>query len=191
MRIIAGKDRGRKLFDCSKLKSLRPTTDSNRESLFNILGSSKALREIDFELDGVDVLDVFCGSGAISFEALSRGARSATLIDNNYTHLQIAKENAAILKSQNIDFVQMDALKITPFSKRKYGFIFIDPPYGKDMEIKTLEGLNNVQLIKDKALIVIECSRESELDARLDLEKFILLDKRKYGISVFYFLTIK
>ena len=186
MRIIAGKDRGRKLFDCSKLKSLRPTTDSNRENLFNILKSSRTLREIGFKLENSDLLDVFCGSGTISFEALSRGVRSATLIDNNFSHLEVAKKNALLLNSQNIEFYQMDALKINPFSNKKYNFIFIDPPYQKNMAIISLNSINSANLISDKALIVIESSKTEDLV--LDENKFTLLDKRKYGMTVFYFL---
>ena len=94
MRIIAGKYRGRKLTESLHLKDLRPTTDTNRENLFNILYSSKELKQIGFELTNCNLLDVFCGTAAISFEALSRNAQSATLIDTNRQHLAIAKSNA-------------------------------------------------------------------------------------------------
>ena len=95
MRIITGKFRGRNLLKSDHLKSLRPTTDKNREALFNILsfgkfdkGLAKGLAEglaegLDFKLIDSKILDLCCGSGSIGFEALSRGAKFITFIDNN------------------------------------------------------------------------------------------------------------
>jgi 16S rRNA (guanine966-N2)-methyltransferase len=186
MRIIAGKNRGRNLADCKKLKSLRPTTDNNRENLFNIISFSKIIKEINFELQNTDLLDVFCGSGAISFEALSRGVKSATLIDNNFLHLEIAKENAKILKEQNIQFHQTDILKPLFSSKKQFDFIYIDPPYSENIALKALENLDVSGWIKKNALIVIEHAIDEKMD--FDKNKFEFLDQRKYGISIFTFL---
>ena len=185
MRIISGKYRGRVLVDCSKLTDLRPTTDRNRESLFNILVSSRILKEIDFDLSNSDLLDLFCGSGAVSFEALSRGVKSATLIDNNAKHLQIAKENAEMLKETNISFFQSDLSKPIFSAKKEYNFIFIDPPYSQDLINKTLDNLITAKWIKDGALIVIEHAKEEAI--KLD-KCFKFLDQRQYGISIFTFL---
>ena len=94
MRIVAGKFKGRKLAKSDHLKDLRPTTDRNREALFNILTSGRVVNEAGFNLIDANILDVCCGSGAVAFEALSRGAKLATLIDNNLDHLEIAKKTA-------------------------------------------------------------------------------------------------
>lgn len=185
MRIISGKYRGRILVDCSKLKDLRPTTDRNRESLFNILNSSKILKEINFDLSNANLLDLFCGSGAVSFEALSRGIKSATLIDNNAKHLQIAKQNSEILKETNVNFFQNDLSKPLFTSNKKYNFIFIDPPYSQDLIHKTLDNLVASKWMEDGALIVIEHAKEELIKFN---ERFELLDQRQYGISIFTFL---
>jgi 16S rRNA (guanine966-N2)-methyltransferase len=187
MRIIAGKNRGRNLIDCKKLKSLRPTTDNNRENLFNIINFSKAIKEIGFELQNTDLLDVFCGSGSISFEALSRGIKSASLIDNNFTHLAIAKENAELLKEKNIEFIQTDILKPLFSAKKQFDFIYIDPPYSENMALKALENIESSGWIKNNALIVIEHALDEKMD--FDKDKFRFLDMRKYGITTFTFLT--
>ena len=185
MRIISGTHRGRILADCSRLNDLRPTTDRNRESLFNILNSSKILKEIDFDLGNSDLLDLFCGSGAVSFEALSRGVKSATLIDNNSKHLQIAKQNAEMLKENNISFFQSDLSKPLFSTGKEYNFIFIDPPYSKNLIDKTLDNLITANWIKNGALIVIEHAKEELIKLG---EHFKLLDQRQYGISIFTFL---
>lgn len=186
MRIIAGKHRGRKLVDCSKLKDLRPTTDRNREALFNILNSSRVLREIGFELNGTNVLDVFCGSGAISFEALSRGAKLAGLIDKNAKHLEIAKENAKILKETNIEFFQSDLERPIFAAKKSYNLIFLDPPYAQNLINNSLNNLTKAGWIEDKALIVLESNQDEEI--KLDEKNFKFLDKRDYDKTVFTFL---
>lgn len=186
MRIISGKNRGRNLVDCRKLKSLRPTTDSNRENIFNLLTFSKIIKNIDFELTKADLLDVFCGSGAISFEALSRGAKSASLIDNNSIHLSIAKKNAELLKEQNIDFLQIDVLKPLFAAKKLYNFIYIDPPYSENIAIKALENLVSSNWIRKNSLIVIEHSLDEKMN--YDAKIFQFLEQKKYGITLFTFL---
>lgn len=190
MRIISGKYRGRKLFDSRKLKSLRPTTDNNRENLFNILESSKKLMEIGFELRQVELLDVFCGTGSISLEALSRGAKKAMLIDNNPAHLEIARNNANLLKVENIKFLQIDLLKSIPKNcDEGYSLIYIDPPYLQNMIQKSLENLNQSGWIRKNALVVIERSGDEKL---LFLEEhFKPIDQRSYGRTIFDFLLKK
>ena len=81
MRIISGKFKGKKLADIANTKGLRPTTDRNREALFNILFSAKFIKEIDFTIKNASILDMCCGTGAVGFEALSHGAKSVLFID--------------------------------------------------------------------------------------------------------------
>lgn len=186
MRIIGGKYRGRKLLDCSHLK-LRPTTDSNRESLFNLLSASRKITDTGFDLTKSDVLDVFCGSGAISLEALSRGAKSALLIDKNFQHLRIAKENAAAFGEKNIEFIQADLNFSLPSAKRQFNLIYIDPPYAENIYQSTVEKLLQASWIADQALIVIE---RAELCKNQNLKlstNFLPVDSRKYGKTIFDF----
>ena len=98
MRIVAGKFRGKNLAKTDHLKSLRPTTDKNREALFNILSSAKFVREIGFKIIGAEVLDLCCGTGAVGFEALSRGAKFVTFVEINRDHLEIVHKNSGDLK---------------------------------------------------------------------------------------------
>ncbi|MBM5782994.1 MAG: methyltransferase domain-containing protein, partial [Pelagibacterales bacterium] len=112
MRIVAGKFRGKNLVKSDHLKDLRPTTDKNREALFNILSSGKNIKELGFKILNSNVLDVCCGTGAVAFEALSRGANSAFLIDKNQTHLKIVKENILNLGLQNsVEVLAEDVFK--------------------------------------------------------------------------------
>lgn len=190
MRIISGKYRGRKLSDSSKLRSLRPTTDSNRENIFNIFASSKKLEEISFKLEQSEVLDVFCGTGSISFEAISRGAKRATLIDNNRDHLELAKSNANLLAITNIKFIQIDILKPIPKNyDENYNLIYIDPPYSQNMAQKSLENLNQSGWIKNNALITIERSSDEKIS--FSEQEFKIIDQRRYGRTIFDFLLKK
>lgn len=193
MRIISGKFRGRKLIDSTHLKqTLRPTTDSNRESLFNILFSAKFIKEINFELDECKIIDICCGSGAVSFEALSRGAKKAILIDNSKTHLELAKKNAQMLKiEEDCDFIFSDAKNISQNAIKEddlKNLFFIDPPYDEDYQ-KIIDNLLEKNLIRKDDLIILEYSKNSKIDLnKLNLR---LLDTRVYGISIFSFLILQ
>ncbi|MCE3254889.1 MAG: rRNA ((966)-N(2))-methyltransferase RsmD [Rickettsiaceae bacterium] len=185
MRIISGKHRGRKLVDCSHLKTLRPTSDKNRENLFNIISSSKKIRDTGFELQNSNLLDVFSGSGAVSFEALSRGAKSASLIDNNREHLEVAKENAHLLKEENLEYFCLDISKSAFKNQRQYNLIFIDPPYHKNLAAIAFLNLKNAGWIAPNAVVIIEHSPDENLE---ELEKILQpLEQRKYKDTIFSF----
>lgn len=183
MRIIAGKYRGRKLVEARMLKDLRPTTDSNRENLFNILSSSKTIQNTGFELQNCHLLDVFCGTGAVSFEAISRGAKSATLIDNNPKHLEIAKENSFSLKENNLQYFCFDLTGQAIKAGKQHNLIFIDPPYSKNFAAIAFENLAKSGWIDQSALIIIEHSRAENLPEG----KLKLLEQRQYGKTIFSF----
>ena len=186
MRIIAGKHRGRKLIDCSHLKGLRPTTDANRENLFNIILSSKKIAAIGFDINEANVLDVFSGSGAVSLEALSRGAKFATLIDNNRYHLEIAEENAELLK-ENLECFCFDISRSIFKTTKKYNLIFIDPPYSKNLVNIALKNLNSSNCIQKNALVIIEHHQNELLD--IDENEFLNLEVKKYKETVFSFFV--
>lgn len=185
MRIIGGKLKGKKLVDATKYKDLRPTTDRNRESLFNILSSAKFLNEIKFDLIGANILDICCGTGAVSFEGLSRGAKKALLIDKDREHLKIAQENIDALNLQSqAEIKQIDIFKISK-NEEFFDLIFIDPPYKENYAL-IIENLINFSWIKKGSLIVIESDKNiCEFPSKLRL-----LDSRKYGKTFFNFLTI-
>ena len=185
MRIIAGKHRGRKLADTKHLKDLRPTTDANRENLFNILFSSKSIKNTGFEIQNCNLLDVFCGTGAISFEAISRGAKFATLIDNNPKHLTIAKTNGYLLNENHLEYFCCDLTKPIRKPTKQHNLVFIDPPYSKNFATITVDNLANNGWIKEEALIIIEHSTKENLQPLEN--RLSLLEQRKYGETIFSF----
>ncbi|MES2960753.1 MAG: 16S rRNA (guanine(966)-N(2))-methyltransferase RsmD [Pseudomonadota bacterium] len=188
MRIVAGKFRGKNLTNSDHLKSLRPTTDKNREALFNILSSGKIIKEIGFEIVDADILDLCCGSGAVGFEALSRGAKSVLFLDNNSTHLNLVKKNSEILKVENsIKILNADAKKL-PKNDKFFNLIFIDPPYAEDY-LAIMKSLEEGGWIQKNSLIVVEFQTATKPED-FALENFQFLDLRKYGKTSFAFFGL-
>lgn len=180
MRIISGKFRGRKLTKSDHLKSLRPTTDKNREALFNILSFGKFIKEFGFELIGANILDLCCGSGAVGFEALSRGAKSLTFIDNNREHLDLVKKNAALLGVANeAEIICADAKNLS-LNQKNFDLIFLDPPYADDCA-PIVQNLLDKNWINQNSLVIVE-TRES---SQMPLE---VIESRQYGTTNFIFL---
>lgn len=169
MRVIGGKYRSRVLAEF-KGDAVRPTADRVKESLFNILSLS---------LRGARVLDLFCGSGALGIESLSRGASevvfndlskdSIAILKKNLTALKIDKPEATVL---NYDYSVCLNAKIGQFD-----FIFIDPPYRFDYGVSALEIISKNKLLKNGGVVIYERDRSFEGEIA-GLEK---CDERKYG----------
>jgi 16S rRNA (guanine966-N2)-methyltransferase len=186
MRIITGKFRGRTLVK-SDLKTLRPTTDKNRETLFNILTSGKIIREIGFKIIDAEVLDVCCGTGAIGFEALSRGAKFITLIDNNFSHLEIAKKNSEVFAVENqTTILRADAKRIHE-NKKFFDLVFIDPPYKEDYPL-IIKNLLEKNWIQKNSLVVIEAKTYDM--KKFNFENLQLLEMRESGSTAFGFYQL-
>lgn len=186
MRITAGVYRGRNLVDSSKFKSLRPTTDMSRQAIFNILLSGKNLKEINFKIENSSILDLCCGTGSLSFEAISRGAKSATLIDNNSTHLKLAEKNSQLLKIENKVEIILADVKNIKNNNQFFDLIFFDPPYNENYQ-EILENLIINNWIQEKSLLVIEYGANSNIQIEC-FTKLKILEKRNYGKSYFAFL---
>jgi 16S rRNA (guanine966-N2)-methyltransferase len=106
---------------------VRPTSDRVRESIFNLLGPRVA---------GADVLDLFAGTGALGLEALSRGAASAVLVESDPVALAIIRQNVELLGAEGSELLPMDyrrALRRLAARGRRFGLVFLDPPYGTGM----------------------------------------------------------
>ncbi len=187
MRIIAGKFRGRKLTNCDKLKTLRPTTDKNREALFNILQSSKFLKDSDFSLVDCSFLDLCCGTGAVGLEAISRGVKKVLFVENNYQHLEILRKNIELLKVENQTKILTQNVKNLDYLNEDFDLIFLDPPYDEDYQ-KIIENLLYKKIINSKTLLVVEFEAK-KLQKFEDFFKknFRIIDERLYGISFFGF----
>lgn len=171
MRIVGGAWRGRRLAAVGKgdaAAHLRPTTDRVRESIFNLLvngGYADAL-------DGTRVLDVFAGTGALGLEALSRGAASATFIEQGRKSLTLLRENIALLEAE-AKVVARDARRPGPGTP--HDLIFLDPPYGQGLGEKSIAALRDAGWIADGALIVWEEATPPVLTGLTQR------DQRRYG----------
>ena len=150
MRIVAGQYGGRSL-KSPEGRDIRPTSDKVRGAIFNAL-----LSRID--LDGVRVLDVFCGTGSLGLEALSRGAEDCVFIDNSYASLTLARENAALLGVE-ADFVKRDAASLGQVQGTPADLMFMDPPYSKGLAVKALEALHEGGWLAPKCVCVVEVEK--------------------------------
>ncbi len=173
MRIISGKYRGRRIESVNE-QSLRPTMGVAREAIFNILSHG----QFTDLLQGCTVLDLFCGCGTLSMEALSRGAKHVVCIDNNPGHLKVAQNNIAhINETDNATFLRMDATTLPP-ANIKCDLVFIDPPYDSNLVLPTLNRIISNGWLADGAIIIVEASSKKPVEIPAT---FAQIDKRKYG----------
>ena len=187
MRIVGGKHRGRVL-NAPSGRDTRPTSDRVRESVFNILSHGIE----DFELDGVSVVDVFAGTGALGLEALSRGAKHATFIDISRGAVDLIKKNAAMLSEwRNTTLLKIDAQHFAPpprAAKAPCGLAFLDAPYEKELTLPALLGLANKGWLQPGSIVVTELAAKEELELP---RKYELLDERSYGAARILFLRLQ
>ena len=169
MRIISGTRRGQKLIEFEGM-DIRPTTDRVRESVFNLI------QEFVY---GAKVLDLFSGSGALSFEALSRGAESAVCVDIDKRSLEVISENAKKLRfSENVTIVNDSAENFIRKRNDKIDIIFLDPPYNKGFIKPVIEKISEQKLLEDDGVIVLE---SDSVDEHGEMEGFSIIKQRKYG----------
>ena len=191
MRLISGKFRGRKLTNCEKLKTLRPTTDKNREALFNILQSAKFLKDLNFSLIDCNFLDLCCGSGAVGLEAISRGAKKVFFVENNYPHLEILRKNIELLKVENQTKILAENVKNLNYLNEDFNLIFLDPPYDENYQ-EIVENLLAKKYLNPQTLMVVEFeAKKFKKFEDFFIKNFEILDQRVYGISLFGFFKIK
>lgn len=175
MRIIAGKYRGLTLAEF-KGAEIRPTADRVKESLFNILTP---------HIIGAEVLDLFCGSGNLGIECLSRGAKSVHFNDISKASIEVFKKNAANLSGRDKYSVTALDFKRCLAMERDYDLIFVDPPYASDAGIEALKLISRGDKLKFGGIAVYERDRAFEGEIK-GLEMF---DERKYGKTYLSFFT--
>jgi len=175
MRIISGKYKGKRLYAPKKLP-VRPTTDMAKEGLFNILNHHYIFSQ-------VTLLDLFAGTGNISYEFASRGSEHITAVDTHYGCVGYIKNTAKELDFK-IDTIKSDVYSYLEKVKRKSDIIFADPPYDftKEQFTKIAELVFENELLHEDGLLIIEHSKHTKLD---DVSNFS--NARKYGGSVFSF----
>lgn len=146
VKLIAGKYRGKSL-KVLDVNGLRPTPSKVRETVFTWLNDS---------IHGAAVLDLFAGSGALGFEAVSRGAKSLDLVELDRDNAVNLKAAAQSFKDENISVHNTDALSFLQNDSHCYDIVFIDPPYKLDIYSQVLNTLLKRNLIKDSSLIYVE-----------------------------------
>lgn len=153
LRIIAGQWRGRKLVFPDR-KGLRPTPDRVRETLFNWLQP---------DLPGSSCLDLFAGSGALGFEAASRGASHVSMIDNDAESVSMLESNAGMLSARQIEVIRSDASGFLQRKSRQYDIVFLDPPYQADLLGVCCGLLESRQWLANHAKIYLESDAHNDL----------------------------
>ncbi|RAR73923.1 16S rRNA (guanine(966)-N(2))-methyltransferase RsmD [Flavobacterium aciduliphilum] len=178
MRIISGTYKGRRINPPTKLP-VRPTTDMSKEALFNILNNY-------FNFSSLTLLDLFAGTGNISYEFASRGCLSSTCVDADVGCVQFIKKTASEFDFP-ITVLKSDVFKFLEKHQGKYDIIFADPPYGLDQsefeKIVQLVFENN--LLDPEGMIVIEHSKHTKMD---HLPHFSF--EKNYGGTVFSFYEL-
>ncbi|MBC7494928.1 MAG: RsmD family RNA methyltransferase [Flavobacterium sp.] len=179
MRIISGKYKGRRISPPRNLP-VRPTTDMSKEALFNVLNNH-------FNFHELKVLDLFAGTGNISFEFASRGCEPITCVDADFGCIKFIKQTADEFEF-NISPIKSDVFKFLEKHSAHYDIIFADPPYGiLQAEFDKLVGLIfSQELLNESGMMVIEHSKHTKLN---HLTNFSF--QKNYGGSVFSFFEFE
>ena len=203
MRIISGYARGLRL-KSPQGQAIRPTSDRAREALFNIIGH---------RIQEASVLDLFAGTGALGLEALSRGARHVTFVDNNPDALVLINKNLQNFPKtltigpvkpapsertssepfrQPVSVIRYDLRKGSFYQNTHrqnslpcFDLIFLDPPYTKGLSLQTLTYLDQSGFLTEHGLLIAEDRSETELPDTLNT--LTIADKRIYGQTGFWF----
>lgn len=177
MRIISGEWKGRRLKAVKGLET-RPTSDKVKGAIFNILGD-KVLE--------AKVLDLFAGTGNLSWEALSRGASKAVLIEKSPESYKVALENRALLRAEfKASILKMDAFRFLDQNQEKFDLVFVDPPYRQGMVDRTLSLIKNLEILNTNGVIVAETSVAENISP--DIHPLEIRITKEYGDTKIWFL---
>jgi 16S rRNA (guanine966-N2)-methyltransferase len=175
MRIISGIRRGHKLHEFQG-KDIRPTTDRVKEALFNL---------IQAYVPQARVLDMFAGSGALSFEAISRGASFAVLVDSDKRSVELIKKNIDELKFHDMCKVMEEScFSFAENCTDKFDIIFLDPPYNKGFIEPALSTIVKNKLLSENGIIVLE---SDSTDFKSEFKDIEMIKQKRYGRT---FITI-
>ncbi|WP_027125143.1 16S rRNA (guanine(966)-N(2))-methyltransferase RsmD [Gelidibacter mesophilus] len=179
MRIISGQYKGRRINAPKKLP-VRPTTDMAKEALFNILNNS-------FYFDEISVLDLFAGTGSISYEFASRGTENITCVDEDFGCIKFINKTAEEFE-MNISTIKSDIFKFLENTKLQSTVIFADPPYNFSLEqfSKIPELVFQNSLLESGGILIVEHAKQTDL-SHLEYYSY----QKDYGGSVFSFFELK
>jgi 16S rRNA (guanine(966)-N(2))-methyltransferase RsmD len=157
MRIIAGRFRGRPLTTVRDL-SVRPTTDRAKQTIFDILTN-----RVDFE--GIEVLDLFAGSGSLGLEAISRGAGHAIFVDRSPQSLQVLESNIETLGCRDqCSVYPAEVFWFLKNTRRAFDVVFVDPPYRLERIAELPDAIYASPVVKEGTYVVMEHSKESPVE---------------------------
>jgi len=176
MRIISGKNRGRHIVAPENLP-VRPTTDLGKESLFNILNNY-------FYLDNIRVLDLFSGTGNLTYEFASRGAISVIAVDADQRCTNFIKKTIEKLQYDNVAVIRQDAFAYTRACRQKFDVVFADPPYQLEGIEKIVDNVFENELLNPDGWLVLEHSAEHDFSANPHF-----FEHRTYGKLNFTFFV--
>lgn len=180
MRIIAGKYKGQQIYS-AKDQSIRPTTDRIKEYIFDILG--------DFVIDAV-VLDLFCGSGNLGLEALSRGARNVTFVDKSQNSLRVLRRNIHKLQvTEPYTVVKKDVLAFLRQNRQPFDLIFADPPFKWNRFIELLPLVFLPENLTEYGIFVLESEKTHEIEWETNV--YELIQQKQFDRSLISFFSRK
>lgn len=184
MRIVGGEFRGRPLAT-PRSSAIRPTTDRTRESVFNVLAHRYADR-----LEGVRVLDLFSGTGALGLEALSRGAAFCVFIEESAEGRGLVRENVEAFGLQGrTKIFRRDATSLgSSGTLGSFGLLFADPPYGKGLGERALASARDGGWVVPGSLCVVEEAADAPFYPG---DCFEIADERSYGDTIIRFIEVK
>jgi 16S rRNA (guanine966-N2)-methyltransferase len=179
VRIISGKYKGRRIFPPKGLP-VRPTTDMSKEALFNVLNNH-------FSFEGLKILDLFAGTGNISFEFASRGSTPITSVDADFGCVKFIKQVASEYDF-NIAATKSDVFTFLERNKATYDIIFADPPYALDQKTfdKIVLTVFEKNTLQEDGMMIIEHSKYTKLDHLIHFSF-----KKSYGGSIFSFFEME
>ena len=173
MRIIGGELGGRKIHPPNKMPYTRPTTDIAKEGLFNII-------ENNLDISELKTLDLFGGTGSISFELASRGSVNQTIVEKDGQMFEFIKKTGGQLKLENLRVIRMDVFKFIEQCNDQFDFIFAGPPYALTEIDELPRRIFEKNLLKQKGWFVLEHT------PRNDYKKFpFYKTERSYGTTIF------
>jgi 16S rRNA (guanine(966)-N(2))-methyltransferase RsmD len=177
MRIVAGSAKGRVLNTPKSDDVIRPTADRVRETIFNVLGQW---------CEGLNVLDLYAGTGALAFEALSRGATHAVLVDSGKEAQQLIRLNIESLKftgqAELLTLPAFKALESLAAHGKQFDLVFADPPYKQEVCTKLMEQLASLSsLVRPGGRVVLEREKKEALAETFG--PFTRIDERTFGLT--------
>lgn len=175
IRIDSGIYKGRRLVE-NKFDHIRPTTDKVRQALFT---------KLQFFLPEKKVLDLFCGTGAMGIEALSRGAKQVLFVDKDPRSISMTKENLRNL-GISAKVYRCDACLFLQKCEEKFDLIVLDPPYKSGLYEKVLPIIFEKKLLAEEGIIVCEHAKEDSFN----YGEFTVFDEKKYGNIILTYLQI-